>query len=158
MFGESRPYYTNHLWGDPSLVMRRHDIHQFCTVLRPDRQINHSVNDRPWTRQNGPKSCGIIHARTDRCEGYIYIYIRTYAHNIIYRYTVYTIHRLYLWYLKILKKVTCRCNIQCKYYLIWYASGQIQKNSPRPPTHIGKLGQPLKELEVSYLFMSLRRW
>ena len=72
-------YYKNHLWGDPSLVMQRHDIqtYQFCTFLRPDRQINHSVNDRPWMRQNGPKSCGIIHAKTDSRKGIVTIYIYT---------------------------------------------------------------------------------
>lgn len=76
-------YYKNHLWGDPSLVMQRHDIqtYQFCTFLRPDRQINHSVNDRPWMRQNGPKSCGIIHAKTDSHKGIVTIYVYIYICN-----------------------------------------------------------------------------
>ena len=97
-------YYKNHLWGDPSLVMQRHDIqtYQFCTFLRPDRQINHSVNDRPWMRQNGPKSCGIIHAKTDSRKGIVTIYI--YIHV-----TYVMVHGKYIvfifWYLKILKKL-----------------------------------------------------
>ena len=100
--------------------MQRHDIqtYQFCTFLRPDRQINHSVNDRPWMRQNGPKSCGIIHAKADSHKGIVTIHI--------YKYTYVMVHGIYLgvyfWYLKILKKL----------WKIWFFTPTALKNSKAP--------------------------